>query len=104
MVPTLASLSSIAAAGFDAAARRLGVTAHNLANLGTEGFRPLRARQVALESGGSAVQVEQVADPEPVDAAREFVEQIRASFQARASLRVLGVAAELSGRLVDITV
>jgi flagellar hook protein FlgE len=95
---------SIAISGFQSATLRLGASAHNLANLNTEDFRPLRTEQVALESGGSAAVNTQSPEPEEVDIAHEFVEQIRARFQAEASLGVLSGVLQTHGRLIDLFV
>lgn len=80
----------------------MGVSAHNVANFNTPQFRPLRAIQSSLKGGGSVAQVVQESDPQEVDLAREFVEQIRAATQFKASLRYLTTSAETQGRLVDM--
>lgn len=92
----------IALSGMQSAQKRVGVSAHNVANLLTEDFRPQRATQTSLASGGSSVQVTQSASSEPVSLEREIVGQIMASTQYSASARVFEVGAEMRGRLIDI--
>jgi phage-related minor tail protein len=87
--------------GVSSAFARRNATAHNVANLLTEDFRPLRARQFEVEAGGSRVEVERAAQPETLDLAREFVDSSLASVQAKASLRVLDTDLDLIGTLID---
>ncbi len=93
---------TVAASGMRSAELRLAASAHNVANLGTASFRPLRATQVSLASGGSAAQVRQERDPREVDLAREIVDQMTASLQFEASARVVDVAAKTRGTLLDL--
>lgn len=92
----------IALSGMQSAQTRVAVSAHNVANLLTDGFRPQRSVQTSLASGGSQATVQTAASPEPVDLDREIVEQIVAKTQFEASARVLGVDLELKGSLLDI--
>jgi flagellar basal body rod protein FlgG len=88
-----------ALSGIASGLRRQQVVSHNVANLLTEDFRPLRARQSEVQAGGSRVEVERAASPEPVDLAQQFVEQSLAGLQTRASLRVMDTALDLLGEL-----
>ena len=90
-----------ALSGVQSAFERRNVAAHNVANLQTEDFRPLRARQVEASPSGSRVEVEQSAEPREVDLASELVGASVASTQARASLRVLDTELDLVGSLID---
>lgn len=92
----------IALSGMQSASTRMAVSAHNVANLLTEGFRPQRATQTAQASGGSQATVSTASQPESVDLAREFVGQIEAKTQFKASARVLAAEAEMRGSLLDI--
>ncbi|MFQ5698141.1 MAG: flagellar basal body rod protein [Myxococcota bacterium] len=96
------STASIALSGISAAEVRLGASAHNVANLLTKDFRPLRSHQTAVAQGGTRAQVEQAPAPETVDLAGELVNQMTASLQARASMRVLGTDLGLIGSLLDL--
>ncbi|MCA9502758.1 MAG: flagellar basal body rod protein [Myxococcota bacterium] len=92
----------IALTGMQSATTRVAVSAHNVANLLTKDFRPLRADQVSEPGGGARAVVTQAADPEPVGLAREVVDQKLASLQYGASARVFQVGAEMRGQLLDI--
>lgn len=98
----LAGTLSSALSGIASAHTRIGVASHNLANQLTEDFRPLRSHQFSRATGGSVAQVEQVAEPEPVSVAREFVESEIAAVQARSSARMIKVELDLIGGLLDI--
>ena len=92
----------IALSGMQSAQTRVGVSAHNVANLLTEDFRPQRTLQTTRASGGSQARVEQSRDPAPVSLSREIVGQIQASTQYSASARVFAVGAEMRGTLLDL--
>ena len=92
----------IALSGMQSAGVRVAVSAHNLANLTTEDFRPQRSVQSALPGGGSQARVQQSDRPAPVSIAREVVGQIQASVQYDASARVFAVGADMKGSLVDL--
>lgn len=80
----------------------LAGSAHNVANLLTPSFQPLRSVQTSLASGGSVAVSQQEASPRPVDLADEFVTQMLASLQWNASLRAVEVGQEMQGQLVDL--
>jgi len=92
----------IALSGIQSAQTRVAVSAHNVANLLTEDFRPQRVHQTQSPSGGSQTRVLQSRDPEPVSLEREIVSQIQAKTAYTASARVFEVGAELQGALLDI--
>jgi hypothetical protein len=93
---------SSALSGLDAAAVRLNASAHNVANLATESFRPLQTTQVEGRAGGTEVHVDRMAEPSGTSLAREVGEQIRARTQLSAALRVIGAAGKTRGSLVDL--
>jgi flagellar basal body rod protein FlgG len=88
--------NGIALSGLQSAALRLAASAHAVANLNTDGFRPLRVTQSAVPGGGVAARVAQAPSPEPVDLAQEIAAQIQARAQFIASLRVF-----LANRALD---
>jgi len=92
----------IALSGMQSAQTRVAVSAHNVANLLSEDFRPQRAVQTSVAAGGSQVRVAQSPDPAPVSLAREVVGQIQASTQHSAGARVFAVGAEMRGTLIDL--
>ncbi len=96
------AVSSVALSGVRAAIDRIQASSHNVANLSTEGFRPIKVRQVEEgAAGGARVQVERASQPEPVDIVDELVSAKVASLQARASMRVLETDLDLMGSLLD---
>ena len=90
-----------ALAGITSAAKTRGVASHNIANLQTEDFRPLRARQIEGSGGNPTVVVDQAPAPEEVDLARELVDGLVSDVQARASFRVIDDSLDLVGQLID---
>ncbi|MEM9175767.1 MAG: flagellar basal body rod protein [Myxococcota bacterium] len=92
----------IALSGMQSAGVRVAVSAHNLANLSTEDFRPQRAVQSSLAGGGAVARVQTSDRPAPPNVAREVVGQIQASVQYDASARVFAVGAEMKGSLIDL--
>jgi len=89
-------------AGLEATSQRLGVSAHNLANLTTQGVHPLRSQQMEDARGLPRVRAQRTRQPESVDLARERVDQLRAGTDFLASLRALDMQLELLGSLVDL--
>ena len=95
---------SIAISGIQSAQLRLNASAHNVANLTTPSFRPLRVEQSAVAGGGSTARVTRSPDPSEVDLVREIIDQIRAKTQFMSSVRFAAVAVETRGTLVDLLV
>ncbi len=92
---------SIALSGLQSAHQRLDVAAHNVANLATDDVRPLEVVQQERSIGGSIARIDQVASPRPVEYIHEAVELLRASYQFKASLRMLAVEYDLRGKITD---
>ena len=92
----------IALSGMQSAQRRIAVSAHNVANLLTEDFRPQSAMQTERLGGGSEVRVSQSVTSSPTRLENEIVDQITAATQYSASARVFAVGAELRGSLIDL--
>ncbi len=93
---------AIAASGIRSAEVRMAASAHNVANLTTESFRPLRTQQSALQAGGSTASAIPFPSPDEVDLLREHLEQFQSKLQFQGSLRVFSAASEMSGSLVDL--
>ena len=91
-----------ALSGYDSASKKIGVSAHNVANLLTEDFHPQRAEQVDRAEGGSEVRVHTSEQPRDVDLAGEIADQMLAKVQAEASLRVVDTELDLVGSLIDL--
>lgn len=107
------SLLNIAASGLSAASSRLNVTANNIANLETAGYRAARANLAPVDPAG--VRVDSVTldpshgpiDPDGaegsnVDLATESVDLIREKHQYTASAKVLKAADQMLGTLLDV--
>ncbi len=92
---------SVALSGVHAASVALDAAAHNVANLNTEQVRPLEVVQEERPFGGAGARVAQATSPRPVGAVHEVVDQLRASYQYTASLRILAVEDDLHGQLID---
>lgn len=96
----MASLSSIARSGMNAAQANLDASAHNVANLGTPGFRRQEVGQTALAEGGVRTSV--AASPtEGSSLETDVVTQLQAKNAFLANLRVFKTATELTGTLLD---
>jgi flagellar basal-body rod protein FlgC len=108
-----------ALSGLTAFSTQVAVTAHNLANLNTDGFKKSRTEFIAVESGGvrSAIQKDETAGPtilnhtvygpaqlelSNVDLGEEAVNQIIGQRGFEANLQALKTADEMLGRILDI--
>ncbi len=91
---------SIALSGMQAAQTRLRASAHNVANLSTEGFTRQEVRQTARGQGGVRTDVVRAAVPGP-DLVRDTVEQLQARNAFMANLAVFKASDRLAGVLLD---
>jgi flagellar hook protein FlgE len=108
-----------ALSGLTAFSTQVAVTAHNLANVNTDGFKKSRTEFVAVESGGvrSAIQKDETADPtilnttgyssaqlelSNVDLAEETINQIIGQRSFEASIKTVKTADEMLGTILDI--
>ncbi len=94
--------ATIALTGITSATKRIEAASHNVANLQTEQFHPVRVKQSARAAGGSVAETEVAAEPAPVSLEREFIESDSAAVQATASARVVKADLDLLGSLLDI--
>lgn len=92
--------SATALSGLQAAQTRLHVSAHNVANAQTEGFRPDTVRATPQATGGVQTQVEKRPAP-GVDLLAERVEQLSATYAFRANLQTLRTTDDTLGSLLD---
>lgn len=91
-----------AMSGIAAAHQRVNTVSHNIANLQTEDFKPLKTTQESQTAGGVTTRTEQAEAPEEVSIAEQFVEANLASVQAKASAQIMRVEDELTGTILDI--
>lgn len=94
------SLSSIALSGMNAAQTSLNASAHNVANLATEGFKRQEAVQTEQPGGGVTTEVRQA---EVVGNALEtdVVTQLQAKHSFIANLAVFKTSNQMAGALLD---
>lgn len=92
---------SIARSGMQSAQVRLRNSAHNVANVVTQDFKNHRTVQMTQAGGGSRASTRIDSEPREVSLTNEFVEQSLASFQFKASARVVQTDLDLKGSLLD---
>lgn len=94
------SVSSIALSGLNAAQNSLSASAHNVANLATEGFK--RQESVQTEQAGGGVSTS-VRESTKVDNALEqdVVTQLQAKHSYIANLAVFKAQDKMAGALLD---
>ena len=94
--------TSIALSGIAAAHTRVHAASHNIANLQTEDFHPVKVSQSSLATGGTVAEVEHSPEPEPVATAEELIGARLAVIQAKASARVIQTDLDLLGSLLNL--
>ena len=92
---------SIARTGLDASSRKLEVSAENIANLETDGYKAKQVTNTTDPSGGVKSSEVKVTD-EPTNVAQETINQIVASTTYKANAQVVKTAEDISGALFDI--
>ena len=97
-----ADATFVALSGITAGQKRLQGSSHNLANLLTEDFHPVRTSQEEVAEGGTRATQERAQQPEPVSIAKELIDQELAALQIRASIRAVDTALKTLGGLLDI--
>ena len=94
------SLPSIAVSGMQAAQSALRVSAHNVANLNTPGFRRQELSRSALEGGGVTTRLQR-AEQEGAALETDVIAQLQAKNAFLANLAVFRTADKLAGALLD---
>jgi flagellar basal body rod protein FlgG len=93
------SAISAAVSGMQAASLQLDVTANNVANLSTPGFRP---SAVALSTGAGGVNAQVIPGTTPgTDLLTEMVTLVTAPILYDANARVIRIAEQTTASLVD---
>ncbi len=95
------STSSIALSGMQAAQTRLQSSAHNVANLGTEGFRRQEVRQSPQAGGGVSAEVVRTSAPDSA-LVQDMLDQLQAKNALLANLAVFKTQDKLAGALLDM--
>jgi len=96
----LNSTASIALSGMQAAQTQLRASAHNVANLATDGFRRQAVRQTPRSGGGVSTEIHR-ADSPGEDLVRDVVAQLAAKNAFLANLAVFKTSAKMAGVLLD---
>lgn len=96
----MSPLMNVSATGMQAAQARLHVSANNVANSQTEGFRADRVRQQAQPGGGVIAQVDQLPST-GVDLLEERVEQLSAAVVFKANARMVNTADQALGQWLN---
>jgi flagellar hook protein FlgE len=108
-----------ALSGLTAFSTQVAVTAHNVANVNTDGFKKSRTELIAVESGGVRAETQKIETVGPtilnntgygpaqlelsnVDLAEEAVNQIIGQRGFEANIQALKTADEMLGRILDI--
>ncbi len=89
-----------ALSGIEAGITRMAVSAHNTANLNTDGYRALRVTQSETPAGGAQTHI--VRTDAPADYATESVEQMTAGYAVKAGVVALRAANDMAGELMNI--
>ena len=97
----MASISSIATSGLQAAQQRLQASAHNVANLQTEGFHRVEVRQQAREDGGGVDASTRRAEQPGAALEADVVDQLAAKNAFVANLAVFRTSDRMLGQLFD---
>jgi flagellar hook-associated protein FlgK len=96
----MASISSIALSGMNAAQTHLNASAHNVANLATEGFHRHEVEQSEQAGGGVTTQtVRSATEGSALEA--DVVTQLQAKNSFLANLAVFKTSNAMTGALLD---
>jgi len=93
-------ITAIAASGVSAAQLRMQVSAHNLANLNTDGFRRQQVVQAVDHPMGVRASIVQATEPGAA-AAADIVALLEAKTDFMASLAVFRAGDRMTGSLLD---
>jgi flagellar hook protein FlgE len=97
----MASTSSIALSGMNAAQTQLNASAHNIANLGTEGFKRQEVTQTPQSGGGVTTSVGQAFTAGSA-LEKDVVSQLQAKHAFLANLAVFKTSNTMAGALLDV--
>jgi flagellar hook protein FlgE len=98
---SITSLSAIAASGLSANQARLDTSAHNIANLDTEGFRRQAVDQQTQANGSVSTRLHQTEQPGD-NLAQDLVNQQVALYNFKANIQVLKTGDQVLGSLLDV--
>ena len=99
----MTALTSIASSGLQASQLRLGVAAHNVANLQTPQFQRQGVTQQASSSGGVTASISNTGQT-GTRLEEDMVAQMSATYSFKANLQTLRTADQMMGTLLDVHV
>jgi flagellar hook protein FlgE len=97
----MSAISATAVSGVQAAATRMDVAAHNVANAQTPGFHRQEVHLRSQETAGVVSSVGQAQEVGP-DLAADLIEQKSASYQYKANLKTIQTETQMMGSLLDL--
>lgn len=97
----MTSIASVALSGLQLAQQRLSVSANNIANAGTEGYRRQVVEAQSQPGGGVVGVVQRAEAPDSGLFVEDVVEQLQARQAFAANLLSLRSEDEMLGRLLD---
>lgn len=95
------SAMSIALSGMNAAQTWMNSSAHNVANMNTEGFKRQATKLTAVEPG-QGVQASVQKTTQPMSLEQEVVEQMQASTMYKANAKVISTQDKMMGSLLSM--
>ncbi len=98
----MASISSIAQSGLQAAQARLDASAHNTANTNTPGVRRLRTEQSEVAGQGGVTSTVQREPQAGTALEQEVVDQMTATYAFKANLKTIQAEDRMMGALLDV--
>lgn len=93
-------VNATALSGLQSSQARLSVSAHNVANVQTPGFRRDEVQAEANPQGGVNTRVDKAAEP-GVSLEQEVVEQMAAVIAYKANLQVVKASDRMAGALLN---
>ncbi len=99
----MASISSIASSGLQAAQLRLDASANNVANMNTPNYRrQVVAQEATANSAGVSATVQREPQANGVALEQEAVEQMSATYAFKANLQTIKAQDQMMGALLDV--
>lgn len=95
------NIFGISVSALSAYTTRLNVTANNVANMNTEGFRPSEATTNESAGGGVSATIRQHEIPE-VEMTKEMVDLTITEIGFKANLKAIRTEDEIAGSILDI--
>ena len=102
-ITSSSSLSGISLSGMNAAQTRLQASAHNIANLNTDGFTRQEVAQSSTNGGGTFTTISSSTSGPGNSLETDMVQQLQAKNDFLANLSVFKASNAMIGSLIDIT-